>query len=187
MENYSINLPSYSVGDNVYEKIEKICSPYGSKAVVIGGHKAINSAKELLISATKDTKVSIIDFVWYGGESCFENVDELAENESVKKADYLFAVGGGKALDTTKCLAVKINKPVFTFPTIASNCSPVTCVSIMYTKEGVFKQPFFFEKPPKHAFINTSLLCKSPSKYLWAGMGDTYAKYFESSVSSSRQ
>ncbi len=56
MENYSINLPSYSVGDNVYEKIEKICSPYGSKAVVIGGHKAINSAKELLISATKDTK-----------------------------------------------------------------------------------------------------------------------------------
>lgn len=184
MENYSINLPSYSIGDNVYEKIEKICSPYGSKAVVIGGHKAINSAKELLISATKDTKVSIIDFVWYGGESCFENVDELAENESVKKADYLFAVGGGKALDTTKCLAVKINKPVFTFPTIASNCSPVTCVSIMYTKEGVFKQPFFFEKPPKHAFINTSLLCKSPSKYLWAGMGDTYAKYFESSVSS---
>lgn len=184
MENYTISLPSYSIGKDVYEKIEKICSPYGTRAVVIGGHRAIASAKEILLSAVKDSSIEIIDFLWYGGEASYENVQKLMESDAVKSADMLFAVGGGKVLDTVKCLSVKVSKPVFTFPTIASNCSPVTCVSIMYTKEGVFKEPFFFEKPPVHAFINTDIMAKAPYKYMWAGMGDTYAKYFESTISS---
>lgn len=184
MENYSINLPSYSIGDNVYEKIPQICLPYGKKTVVIGGHKAIAAIKDKLISALKDSGLDIIDFVWYGGEASYENVEALKNNEAVRECDMLFAVGGGKALDTVKCLSNKIGKPVFTFPTIASNCSPVTCVSIMYTEEGVFKDPFFFSKPPVHAFINTEVLAKAPYRYMWAGMGDTYAKYFESTVSS---
>ncbi len=184
MENYSINLPSYSIGDNVYEKIPQICLPYGKKAVVIGGHKATAAIKDKMISALKDSGLDIIDFVWYGGEASYENVEELKNNEAVRECDMLFAVGGGKALDTVKCLSNKVGKPVFTFPTIASNCSPVTCVSIMYTKEGVFKEPFFFSEPPVHAFINTEVLAKAPYRYMWAGMGDTYAKYFESTVSS---
>jgi glycerol dehydrogenase len=96
----------------------------------------------------------------------------------------IFAIGGGKATDTAKAVGVRTGKPVFTFPTIASNCSACTSVSIMYHPDGSFKQPFFFEKPPVHAFINTQIIAQSPKRYLWAGMGDTYAKYFESSMSS---
>jgi glycerol dehydrogenase len=184
MENYSINLPAYSIGSNVYEKISEICSPYGTKAVVIGGKTAINAVKEQIVSAIENSTITISDFLWYGGEACYENVEILMKNPAVQNAHMLFAVGGGKALDTVKCLGVKVNKPVFTIPTIASNCAPVTCVSIMYSKEGVFKEPFFFSKPPVHTFVNTTVLAKAPYKYMWAGMGDTYAKYFESSVSS---
>lgn len=184
MENYSIYLPSYTIGANAYEKVAEICGAYGSKVAVIGGKKAIASMKEELEKALKGSSLQILDYIWYGGEATYENVEELIKNPKVQEADMLFAVGGGKATDTTKCLGVKIGKPVFSFPTIASNCSACTSVSIMYYPDGRFKEPFFYPAPPVHAFINTSVLVKSPAIYMWAGMGDTYAKYFESEMSS---
>ena len=184
MDNYSIHLPSYSIGDKVYDKIPEICEPYGTKVIAIGGKKAMAAAKEKLEKAIKDSKLEILDFIWYGGEASYENVEKLMDNPLVKEADMIFAIGGGKATDTGKCLGVKINKPVFSFPTIASNCSACTSVSIMYYPDGRFKEPFFYPAPPVHAFINTEITVHSPSRYLWAGMGDTYAKYFEAVMSS---
>lgn len=184
MENYSMHLPSYSIGDKVYDKIPEICEPYGTKIVAIGGQKAIAAAKDKILKACDNSKLTILDFVWYGGEASYENVEALMNNDTVKKADMIFAIGGGKATDTAKCLGIKADKPVFSFPTIASNCSACTSVSIMYYPDGRFKEPFFFPAPPVHAFIDTDILVHSPSRYMWAGMGDTYAKYFESTVSS---
>ncbi len=184
MDNYSISLPSYSIGDNVYNKIAEICSPFGKKAVCIGGKTAVSKVRDLLEESVKNTELEILDFVWYGGESSYENVEMLKNNTAVQNADMIFAIGGGKALDTAKALAFVIGKTVFTFPTIASNCAGTTAVSIMYNRDGSFKEPFFFPAPAKHCFIYTPVIAQSPSKYIWAGMGDTYAKYFEAEMSS---
>lgn len=35
-----------------------------------------------------------------------------------------------------------------------------------------------------HAFIDTELISKAPAQYMWAGIGDTYAKYYEATISS---
>lgn len=184
MNNYSISLPSYSIGDDVYKKINEICSPFGKKIVCIGGKTAMSKVKNLIEENVKNSNLEILDFVWYGGEASYENVEILKNNAAVKQADMIFAIGGGKALDTAKALAYTIGKNVFTFPTIASNCSGTTAVSIMYNSDGSFKEPFFFPAPAKHCFIYTPIIANSPAKYIWAGMGDTYAKYFEASMSS---
>ena len=184
MNNYSIYLPSYSIGPDVYKDIYRICSPYGKRIIAVGGKRAIKSVRDELINAVKDSDLAVSGFLWHGGESSYENVEKLMENNLVKEADMIFAIGGGKATDTAKALAEKLEKPVFTFPTIASNCSACTSVSIMYNEDGSFKEPFFLKKPPIHAFIQTGVIVNTPYKYMWAGIGDTYAKYFESEVSS---
>ena len=43
LENYELHLPSYSVGKEVYNQIGKICKPYGTKVLVIGGKKALSA------------------------------------------------------------------------------------------------------------------------------------------------
>lgn len=184
LTNYDVTFPEYSIGDRVYEKIGAVCRPYGNKAVIVGGKQALEAAGEEISKHTKEQGISITGVLWYGGEASYENVNRLMEDPAVKQADMIFAVGGGKALDTGKCTAVKMGKPVFAFPTIASTCAACTSVSIMYEPSGVFKGPFFFEKPPVHTFIQTTILAQAPKRYLWAGMGDTYAKYYESTISS---
>ncbi len=181
---YDINLPSYTIGTDAYKEIAKICRPYGTNIVAIGGHKAIEAAKDKINNAIEGTELNMLGYIWYGGEASYENVEALEKERWLQHADMIFAIGGGKATDTAKALANTVKKPVFTFPTIASNCSACTSVSIMYNQDGSFKNPFFFDKPPVHAFIDTEIIVNSPKRYMWAGIGDTYAKYFESSVSS---
>ena len=181
---YSIYLPNYTIGDDAYDGIGAICSPYGTTVAVIGGHTAMEAARDYLLAALKNTPLTITDWFWYGGEASYENVEALKAEEKIAGADMIFGVGGGKATDTAKAVADQLSKPVFTFPTIASNCSACTAVSIMYHQDKTFFKPYFFDAPPTHAFIHTGIIAKSPVRYCWAGIGDTYAKYFESTMSS---
>ena len=183
MQNYSMNLPSYSIGEKVYDKVAQICAPFGTKAVVIGGKTAMSVAKEELLAGLANTDITIMDFIYYGGEASFENVDSLLANEKVQNCDMIFAVGGGKALDTAKAAAEMAKKPIFAFPTIAATCAATTSVSIMYYPDGRFKRPFFLTAPPTHTFINLRIIAQAPYRYIWAGMGDTYAKHYEATVS----
>lgn len=183
MNGYSIYMPCYTIGHDVYEKIPKVVLDYGSSAVIIGGQKALAAAEDKIRKAVEG-KVTITGTLHYGGECTYENVQKLADKPEVKEAKLLFAVGGGKATDTVKALGETINKAVFAFPTITSNCAGCTSVSIMYHEDGSFLKPFFITRPPLHTFLDLDIIAAAPSKYMWAGMGDTYAKYFESNMSS---
>ncbi len=184
MEGYSIYLPCYSIGHGVYEKVGKVCLDYGKSAVIISGHKSLAAAKDKLLKACEKDGIEITGILWYGGECTYDNVEKLAADPAVEKAQLLFAVGGGKVTDTVKALGEKVNKAVFSFPTITSNCAGCTSVSIMYNDDGSFLRPFFITRPPLHTFLDVDIIAEAPSRYLWAGMGDTYAKFFEANMSS---
>ncbi|MFM2481715.1 iron-containing alcohol dehydrogenase family protein [Celerinatantimonas sp. YJH-8] len=179
MSNQTIYLPNYTVGENAYHKIAYITQTYGKTAVVIGGQTAMAKAKQALIDGVKNTPVTLLDFLWYGGDSTMENVHRLQAEALVQKADMLFAVGGGRACDTVKTLAALINKPVFTFPTLASNCSACTSLSVMYNNDGSFKEYFYQNHPALHTFINTQIIAESPAELFWAGIGDALSKEYE--------
>ncbi|KGN02169.1 glycerol dehydrogenase [Clostridium novyi A str. 4570] len=183
MESKNTFLPSYSVGEESYKNIERVCSLYGNNVVLIGGKTALSKA-ENKIKKSLPKEFNVLETLWYGGEATFENAEMLAQNENVKKADMVFAVGGGKAIDTCKSLCEDLNKPLFTFPTIAGTCAPVSEVSAMYYKDGVFRCARGYDKPPVHCFIDTKIIAEAPDVYLWAGIGDTLAKAYEPEFSS---
>ena len=184
LKNYAMFLPSYSIGPQVYAGVKELCLPYGRKVLMIGGRKAMNAARPRLEAAMTDAGLELTGTLLYGTDCTFETVEALRRDPLYQACDMVFAVGGGKAIDTCKALCIPDHKPVFTFPTIASNCAACTAVSIMYNTDGTFLRPFFLEKPATHTFIETDIIVHAPSQYMWAGIGDTYAKYYESTISS---
>ena len=95
--------PGYTVGPDAYEDIVNICSAYGKKAAIIGGRKALAAAEPQIRKAVEGSGIEITGTFWYGGEASRENMDML--RPQVADADMIFAVGGGKAIDTCKVLA----------------------------------------------------------------------------------
>ena len=184
MDSYSMFLPSYSIGADVYEKINDICSSYGKKIVCIGGKTAIDKAKDEIVKNVESTNLEILDFVWFGGESSYENVDMLLNTPAVQNADMIFAIGGGKAIDTSKAVASKLSKPLFAFPTIAATCAATSAICVMYNPDGTQKDVYNPDRPAVHVFINTKILAEAPEVYLWAGIGDTIDKHYAISISS---
>lgn len=187
LENYEVHLPNYSIGDQIYNKIGPVCESYGKKVLVIGGRKALAAAYNKIQEYVERTNLEIIGKEIYGKNCTYATVEKLRKMPLYQEADMVFGVGGGKALDTVKCLCITDDKPVFAFPTIASNCSACTSVSIMYNEDGTFLKPQFFVRPVMHSFIDTEIIAKAPSQYMWAGIGDTYAKYYEAMISSRKE
>lgn len=181
MNNNTFAFPSYTIGKDAYSKIDEICKSYGKKAIVIGGKRAIASAKPYFEKYVKE--IEIIKYHIFLGEASFEACDEIMSLKELEEADMIFGVGGGKAIDTSKEVQIKTNKPLFTFPTIASTCAASTKIAITYFPNGESRTTLKMEYPPKHVFINTEIIANAPSMYLWAGIGDTLAKYYEVSFS----
>lgn len=82
---YDVNLPNYTVGADAYDSVASICSKYGKKVVAIGGKTAMSVVKEKMLESLKGTEVEITEFVWYGGESSYENVEILKNTKAVLK------------------------------------------------------------------------------------------------------
>lgn len=181
--NYSLYLPSYSIGPNCYKEIPYVTRFFGKTAAVIGGKTALAKAKNALIEGVKGSDVKLLDFIEYGGNSTYENGDALIANPTVRKADMFFAVGGGRACDTVKYVADKLDKPLFTFPTVGSNCASVTAISVIYNPDGSFRD-YYYPKLANHCFINSAVIADSPEKLLWAGIGDALSKEYEAVFSS---
>lgn len=179
MKTYTVSLPSYTIGKDAYKAIPEVCKFYGKNAVVIGGKIAMSKAKDYLLEGVKGSDIKITDFIWYGGDASFTNGDKLIADERVKNADMLFVVGGGRACDTGKYVADVLDKPVFTFPTVASNCAGVTQICVMYNDDGSFCRYYYPKRLGNHAFINSDVIADSPVNLLWAGIGDALSKECE--------
>ena len=177
MNNY---LPQYSYGVDAYQGIDSVVLAYGRNVALIYGEKAFAAAKDKLLPNLN--KLNVLYETVYGKEASKENAQSII-SELPQDVEMLFGIGGGKCIDTVKYIAEKTGLPVFTFPTIASTCAAVTKISILYSNDHAFDEIVQLKKGPNHCFIDTEVIAKSPDIYLWAGIGDTLAKYVECTFS----
>ena len=179
METKTVFFCNYSVGTQVYSQVPELCRPFGSRALLIGGEKAMQAGLDKLNAALQDSGLEIVQAVEFGKDCTAAQISHWAQYAKELGADMIFGMGGGKALDTAKGAAFGAGLPVFTFPTVASTCAGTTALSVVYREDGSFDRFDFFPRPARHCFIDLDILAHAPWKYLQAGMGDTMGKFFE--------
>lgn len=178
----TLYLPAWSIGPDCYKEVYDIVRPYGKKVAVIGGKTAMSIAVPELKKVLDGTDLELTDPIWFGGEASYENAAMLEAMPEVRNADMIFGIGGGRALDTAKCAAGHLKKPIFAFPTLASNCASCTTLCVMYYPDGAMRDLYYPSRCAVHTFMNTTIIANSPAEYMWAGIGDSLAKEFESEL-----
>ena len=74
LENYEVHLPSYSIGNTIYNKIGPVCESYGKTVLVIGGKLALEAAYDKIKAAVDKTNLTIIGKELFG-EDCIHIPD----------------------------------------------------------------------------------------------------------------
>ena len=103
--------------------------------------------------------------------------EELADAEPA--IDAVVALGGGKCLDTGKCVAYRLGVPAVAVPTIASTDAPCSAVSVIYDEDGRFEDVEQFPDNPALVLVDTEVIAAAPVRFLVAGMGDALATRYE--------
>ncbi len=174
-----VTVPNYTIGSDAIAMMPQVARKLGDKILIIGGKTALEKSKEKIEEALKACKRVEFQVAWYGGECTYENMESLLEEAKKRESNLVLGVGGGKAIDTAKGVAEKLDVPVITIPTIASTCAATTALSIVYTEKGDFTDLYYLDHCPVHIFIDTMIIAESPWKYQWAGIGDAMAKFYE--------
>lgn len=168
---------NYTIGTDAYENIKSVCGCLGKRALIVGGETALSKSINKLKAAMRDFE--IVDVVVYGKECTRGRAEELYDIYKNRGVDFLVGAGGGKALDTSKCLADLLGVRIVTVPTIASTCAASSALAVMYTENHTFDGFWYFKAPAYHTFIDTCIISEAPIEYFRAGIGDTLAKYYE--------
>lgn len=182
-----IRIPSsYFRGAGVLGKIGEFVNARAKKALLVGGKKAVATVQEQLLASLKQSDVEVVGIEWYGGECTWANIEKLSQTATAKGAELIIAIGGGKALDTGKAASYKNNIPCITVPTIAATCAALTPLSIIHDEHGKYVENSEKSASPAGVFVDTEVIIKAPQKWLFAGMGDTLAKWYELRASTSK-
>ncbi len=159
--------------------IGEYCKSVGSKVHILGGKTALEKTQEVITKQMEEAGIEIAAVDWYGGECSKVNIQKLADAALLNKAEFILAVGGGKALDTGKAVAAKCHLPIVTVPTIAATCAAVTPLTVLYNEKGEFADNLFLTECPVATIVDTNIILHAPSFWLAAGIGDTLAKMYE--------
>ncbi|MFS2222277.1 iron-containing alcohol dehydrogenase family protein [Pantoea sp. B65] len=166
-------------GAGVIQQLGGICRQLGQRALLIGGHQALEAVEPHVRAQLAAAQVELVGSEWFGGETSLRQIARLGELAKTLNAEVIIAAGGGKALDTCKAVGAEHHIPLITIPTIAATCAAVTPLSIRYDDQGNFYDIFPLPQAPAAVIIDSALLAKAPLRWLAAGLGDTLAKWYE--------
>lgn len=160
------------------EMAGKILRRTGSKALIIGGKRALQAAGQKLEHAMKAEEVRYTTHI-LEGEPTVEKVYELSRIGLLEKSDFVIGVGGGKAIDISKAVSNELHVPLVTVPTIAATCAAWTSVYLLYSQDHKVDRHEWMENVVETILVDKSIILAAPERYLYSGIGDSTAKWYE--------
>jgi len=181
VESFSVHgAPSeYILNEDVLQQLESKLLERGlQKVLVIHGKKSWQAAATFW---PEFTEIKFDEYT-YGGECSITEIETVKKIVDRNSYDALIAVGGGKVLDLVKAVSHLIHKLFILVPTLASNCSPWTPLSVIYDEAGAFIRYDIYPESASLVLVEPRILVHAPINMLIAGIGDTLAKWYEADV-----
>ena len=171
----------YVQGEKELENLGFFVKSFGNSALLIAGESSVKRVKNQLNKTSKKHGISFVESSFRGEctDAEIRRLEKLAKSE---RCACIVGLGGGKAIDTAKCVAKGGN--LIIVPTIAATDAPTSHSAVIYNEDGSFNRYAFFKKSPDVVLVDLTVIAKAPPRFLVSGMGDALSTYFEARATS---
>lgn len=166
----------YVQGEDELLNLGYFVKTFGTKALLIAHKDDVARVKAKLDATAAKFGVTFVNAP-FTGECSRQEVKALQQMATENKCDCTIGLGGGKAIDTAKCVAE--GEALIICPTIAATDAPTSHSAVLYTPDGAFDDYAYFKQSPSVVLIDTTVIAKAPVRFLVSGMGDALSTYFE--------
>jgi glycerol dehydrogenase len=170
----------YYQGPGALNLLGDICDQIAGNPVIVIDGDVFSLLGERLKAVFGERRYSALPF---RGEVTVLAMEALAVDARALGAGVIVGVGGGKALDAGKGVAIRCGLGFISVPTIASNDSPTSMGLAVYDDTHRVAAIETHPRSPEAVVVDTTIIATAPSHFLRAGMGDAIAKKFEAEAS----
>ncbi|MBO3444868.1 glycerol dehydrogenase [Clostridium sp. CCUG 7971] len=171
----------YVQGEDELLNLGYFVKTYGESALLIAHPDDVERVKDKLDLTSEKFKIKFVES-GFKGECSRQEVARLQEIAKENGCACTIGLGGGKAIDTAKCVAE--GDALIIVPTIAATDAPTSHSAVLYTPDGSFDDYAYFKQSPSVVLIDTTVIAKAPTRFLVSGMGDALSTYFEARATS---
>ncbi len=166
----------YVQGEDELLNLGYFVKTFGDSALLIADPFAKSLVKDKLAETEKiwGIKLYSCDF---GGECSRNEIQKMKDFAEKNHCACTIGLGGGKAIDTAKCVAMGHN--LIICPTIAATDAPTSHSAVMYHDDHSFDDYAYFKQSPSVVLIDLNVIANAPTRFLVSGMGDALSTYFE--------
>ena len=160
---------TYVQGDRLLQHAARYIAPFGNHGLLIADDIVWELVggqfyQHLTADGLK------IEHIHFNGESSPEEIARIQAIGEAKDAKFVIALGGGKTNDTTKAVGDQLHVPVVIVPTLASNDSPCTRLSVIYSPNGEFLKYQFYNKNPDLVLVDSTVIAGAPCAFWSMGL-----------------
>lgn len=168
----------YIQGPGVLDRIGGACRDFGGRALLITDDDLKARFGQRVAASFEEAAIEL-SLLTFPGEVTRRAIDDLCAVARPFAPDMVIGLGGGKALDTGKAVALEFGKPFVSVPTIAATDASASFAIAVYDERHVLSEILKLPRNPDLVLVDTQVICAAPLRFFLAGIGDAISKKFE--------